>query len=52
MMKQKQLQLQLRSISYIHDPDAAKKWFEVYVELLVEVIKQNDSKDKDGLHTL
>ncbi|MEK5021642.1 hypothetical protein MHI50_22070 [Bacillus sp. FSL K6-0277] len=42
----KQKKLQLRSISYIHDPHAAEKWFQLYVELLVEVMKQNDSMDK------
>ena len=47
-----QKKLQLRSISYIHDPEVAQKWFQLYVELLVEVMKQNDSMDKDDVHTL
>ena len=41
-----QKKLQLRSISYIHDPEAAQKWFQLYVELLVEVMKQSNSMDK------
>ncbi|MCB5895960.1 MULTISPECIES: hypothetical protein [Bacillus cereus group] len=41
-----QKKLQLRSISYIHDPEAAQKWFQLYVEFLVEVMKQSNSMDK------
>lgn len=26
--------IQVTSVSYVHDPEAATKWFEVYVEIL------------------
>lgn len=26
--------LQVTSVSYVHDPEAAEKWFEIYVEIL------------------
>ncbi|MCM3768380.1 hypothetical protein [Neobacillus niacini] len=33
--------LKVKSIGYVHSPDAAKKWFETYVEL---VLRQIDDK--------
>ncbi len=48
----KQKQIQLRAISYIHDPNAAEKWFQLYAEMCVEIMKQNDSKNQVDTHTL
>ncbi|UTW70214.1 hypothetical protein KHA80_06235 [Anaerobacillus sp. HL2] len=46
MKKSKEKEIVIESISYVHDPDAAKEWFNVYLEivkkaLINEVAKQN-----------
>ncbi|MFS0558186.1 hypothetical protein [Brevibacillus sp. 179-C9.3 HS] len=28
--------LRIESVSYIHDPEAAKQWFDLYVEIMKE----------------
>ncbi|MDR6553971.1 hypothetical protein [Paenibacillus qinlingensis] len=30
--------LKLRSLTFVHDPDAAQKWFALYVEILTDRI--------------
>ncbi|SEB93461.1 hypothetical protein [Paenibacillus sp. GP183] len=34
--KNKQQELKIASVSFVHDPEAAKKWFEIYVESIKE----------------
>jgi hypothetical protein len=29
-------EFRIRSISYVHNPDAAKEWFDIYVEILMK----------------
>ncbi|KAA1186174.1 hypothetical protein [Paenibacillus sp. B2(2019)] len=36
--------LKIRSISYVHDPEAAQKWFEMYVEILTDGLIQKSAK--------
>ncbi|OMD73268.1 hypothetical protein BSK48_05205 [Paenibacillus odorifer] len=36
--------LKIRSISYVHDPEAAQKWFELYVEILTDGLIQKSAK--------
>lgn len=36
--------LKIRSISYVHDPEAAHKWFELYVEILTDGLIQKSVK--------
>ncbi|MEK4509686.1 hypothetical protein [Paenibacillus sp. FSL K6-2524] len=35
--------LKIRSISYVHDPEAAQKWFELYVEILTDGLIQKSA---------
>jgi hypothetical protein len=37
----------IKGISYIHDPEAAKKWFEFYINLVQEQLIQENSKTLD-----
>jgi hypothetical protein len=37
-MKKEQT-FKVTSVSYVHNPDAAKEWFEVYVEMLLKKIE-------------
>ncbi|WP_170110138.1 hypothetical protein [Peribacillus acanthi] len=45
-MKEKKT-LTIKSISYVHDPEAAKKWFELYVNLVTEKLIQERFKSVD-----
>lgn len=40
----KDKEFKLESISYVHDPDAAKKWFEIYIELIKSQLLKENSK--------
>lgn len=45
LKKQTKKEIELESISYVHDPEAAKKWFELYIDLIKqEIIKQKQQK--------
>ncbi|MBN6187952.1 hypothetical protein JQN58_13830 [Aneurinibacillus sp. BA2021] len=36
----------VRSVSYVHDPEAAQKWFEIYIDLIKQtLLKQADKVD-------
>ena len=35
--------LKVKSISYVHSPEAAKKWFETYVELVLQQLNDKSS---------
>lgn len=37
--------LKVKSISYVHSPEAAKKWFETYVELVLRQLNDKSSTD-------
>ncbi|MGE7868013.1 MULTISPECIES: hypothetical protein [Bacillus cereus group] len=41
----KQKKITITSVSYVHDPESAQKWFEAYVKIvekeLVKVIKKD-----------
>lgn len=46
LKKSKEKEIVIESISYIHDPNAAKEWFDIYLDivkkaLVKEVAKQN-----------
>lgn len=45
MKKQPKKEIEIETISYVHDPDAATKWFELYIELIKqEIVKQKQQK--------
>lgn len=45
MVKRKEIkQVTLGSIQYVHDPQAAEKWFALYLECLHEKIMNSSSK--------
>ncbi|WP_191992006.1 hypothetical protein [Bacillus aerolatus] len=29
------------SVSYVHDPEAAEKWFQIYMDLLLDEMKKD-----------
>jgi hypothetical protein len=41
---EKKQKLKIASINYIHDPDAAEKWFNLYVQLIKEKIEKSHSE--------
>lgn len=41
----------VKSISYVHDPEAAQKWFEIFVELIQEEILRDLNTPKVGQHS-
>ncbi|MFD1738346.1 hypothetical protein ACFSCX_17625 [Bacillus salitolerans] len=43
----KNKKLTIKSISYVHDPEAAKKWFDLYLNLVKEKLIQESSKSVD-----
>ncbi|WP_175428325.1 hypothetical protein [Bacillus solimangrovi] len=45
-MKRKR-EITLESISYVHDPEAAKKWFEIYIEIVKKQLLKQQSNPKD-----
>ncbi|MGR5911374.1 hypothetical protein ACT7DG_00295 [Bacillus cereus] len=40
----------LGSIQYVHDPRAAEKWFDLYIECLHEKLMQDSSKVEGQVH--
>jgi len=36
--------LHIESVSFIHDPDAAKQWFNLYVEIIKEGLLRKSMK--------
>ncbi|MGG3546247.1 MULTISPECIES: hypothetical protein [Bacillus cereus group] len=45
MKKSKEVkELQLGSIQYVHNPQAAEKWFDLYMECVKEKLLQETSK--------
>ncbi len=48
MSKMKEMKkLTLGSVQYVHDPEAAQKWFDLYIECVKEKMLQKTSKN-DG----
>lgn len=39
--------LTVNSVSYVHDPDAARKWFDIIIEILKEEFEKEASKMAD-----
>jgi hypothetical protein len=37
------------SISYVHDPEGAKKWFDIYTDLLLDQLKM-DKKSEESTY--
>ena len=37
----------IHSVSYVHDPEAAEKWFAIYVELIKKKLLELVSSDVD-----
>lgn len=48
----KQPSLKITTISYVHDPDAAKKWFELYRDILMDQLmdKKQEEDSYNGLN--
>lgn len=46
-MSKSNKEFQVTSVSYVHDPQAAEKWFEIYIEILKKAILENAEKSKD-----
>lgn len=46
-MKKTQKKPVLYSISYIHDPDAAQKWFDIYIEMVKQELLKRNQKEMD-----
>ncbi|WP_179295552.1 hypothetical protein [Bacillus sp. FJAT-45350] len=47
MKKHQKKEITIETISYVHDPDAAKQWFETYMEIVKKELLEQISKDKD-----
>jgi len=46
MSKMKEMKkLTLGSVQYVHDPEAAQKWFDLYVECVKEKVLKETSKN-------
>ncbi|MED4354319.1 hypothetical protein P9265_18670 [Schinkia azotoformans] len=43
----KQKEITIHSISYVHDPDGAKKWFEIYIDIVKKQLLENVKKQLD-----
>ncbi|WP_017754228.1 hypothetical protein [Calidifontibacillus oryziterrae] len=43
----KKSELIIQSISYVHDPYAAQKWFEIYVEMVKRQLLEYVKKELD-----
>ncbi|WP_176717325.1 hypothetical protein [Vulcanibacillus modesticaldus] len=39
--------LSVNSVSYVNDPDAARKWFDIILEILKEEFEKEASKKMD-----
>lgn len=46
LKKTKEKEIVIESISYVHDPDAAKEWFEVYLEIVKKALIKEVEKQK------
>ncbi|KRF18646.1 hypothetical protein [Paenibacillus sp. Soil787] len=42
--------LKVRSLSYVNDPEAAQKWFELYVEILADRLVRQSAIIKANEH--
>lgn len=45
-------QLKIKSISYVHDPDAMKRWMDLYVELLKEEFENELAIHSSSSHNI
>ncbi|WP_171644861.1 hypothetical protein [Paenibacillus phytorum] len=46
MGKYKELKnVKVTSISYVHDPNAAKKWFDMCLDIMMQKLKEEDEED-------
>ncbi len=43
----KKSELVIQSISYVHDPCAAQKWFEIYIDIVKKQLLENVKKQLD-----
>lgn len=43
--------MQVRSISYVHDPEAFQLWFEAYVDLVKQAVLNRVTNKEDSGHT-
>ncbi|MGE6313701.1 hypothetical protein ACQKD6_25205 [Bacillus cereus] len=41
----KQKKIKITSVSYVHDPESAQKWFEAYVEIVEKELFKVIQKD-------
>ncbi|WP_260857079.1 hypothetical protein [Bacillus thuringiensis] len=41
----KQKEITITSVSYVHDPESAQKWFEAYVEIVKQELMKAVEKD-------
>jgi hypothetical protein len=44
------MNLKMGSISYVHDPEAAQQWFEIYIEVLKQELLKTASKQLKELN--
>lgn len=47
MKKREKKELTIESISYIHDPDSAQEWFEIYLDIVKKELLKQAEKEKD-----
>lgn len=40
-------EITIESISYVNDPEAAQKWFEIYIEIVKKALIKELSQNKD-----
>lgn len=53
MSKKKYVEeLEIKSISYVHDPDAMKRWMDLYVDLLKEELENELAIHRPSSHTI
>ncbi|MED0903994.1 hypothetical protein ACFVV6_22725 [Bacillus mycoides] len=41
----KQKEITITSVSYVHDPESAKRWFEAYIEIVKKELTKAVEKD-------
>jgi hypothetical protein len=41
------MKIKIQEVKYVHDPEAAKKWFQLYLELLKEQLLSQKTKEKN-----
>ncbi|GED32363.1 hypothetical protein P9G84_19065 [Brevibacillus centrosporus] len=50
--KKEKQKLKITSISFVHDPDAAKKWFNIFVEIVADHMLEKASNEYEEQHIM